>query len=128
MIAQKTPDINNEIKETTVGTKRSFWSRFLYYFSFGILGSNSKTHRDENISRSSFIEDTNVDSSIDQQYMCQKNCTKVFRDCYFNCVCRASPGAQECQPIIVIPKTLFPPTMAYRGEENGPYVFDWNSV
>ncbi|XP_045207682.2 uncharacterized protein LOC123559710 isoform X2 [Mercenaria mercenaria] len=110
----------------------SLWSRFLYFFTFGLLGSTSY---EEDTITSVYSEEMDLDleesGKLDQ--LCMKNCTKVFRKCYRKCICDANPDASECKPIIkVFPETFAPLQNKFGGfvpdqnKNDKFYSFDWS--
>lgn len=110
----------------------SLWSRFLYFFSFGFLGSLSY------IEKASLVElerpSPDMNSHTKSEPVCLKNCTSLFRECYHKCICDANPTEARCmQAVIVYPQTYAPiqkdsfgQIVVNRNNDQKTYSFDWN--
>ncbi|KAL4228742.1 hypothetical protein ACF0H5_011785 [Mactra antiquata] len=129
MMEQSSNDrIEGSIKKS-VELKPTFWSKFLYYFTFGLVGSIKSSRRvlDMEMIKPTLQINENQPTTIDKQYSCEHNCTNRFRNCYSDCVCDVRPLDEPCRKIIVVPQTLVPPLRSkYDGD--GAYVFDWHKV
>ena len=116
-----TPDTEENIAADVQNTndnlehKPSFWSNFLYSFTFGYFGSpftgsrrllKSLMHSDQTEDLQMFAGDTVV---------CVNKCRSAFHKCYNKCICHYHPDYSLCQPKINVSKN--------RGDI---YHFDWD--
>ena len=83
-----------------------FFSRFLYYLTFGLAGrikaEDLSLEPASNINIRPQQVTQFVDYSIVHDIQCHDKCQKAFTTCWDACFCDAYPGAEECVPKMMV--------------------------
>lgn len=119
----------------------TFWSRFLHYFTFGLLGQLRVEQ--ECLAECPYLDaerklwEGGDKVSDNNHFRCLDKCKDYFHKCYRECVCEENPDVSKCKPqVLYVYPQANPQALSGFHEGNvpangnkfttkKPYEFDW---